>query len=230
MEIIYTALSALFSITVLFIYTKLMGYREMSQLSMFDYVNGITIGSIAAELSTAKNIIPPFIAMTVYALCVYLISVTTNKSLTARRFITGKSLVLFDNEKFYTENMRKVHLDINEFLTQCRNSGYFNLSDVQSAVMEFNGKISILPKSDKRPVNLSDMGIAPSADGLVSNVIMCGKIMENNLKAAGVDLNWLSQNLKDLKVEDIFLATCDSGKKLNVYKFGSKSEKDTFFM
>lgn len=230
MEIIYTALSALFSIAVLFIYTKLMGYREMSQLSMFDYVNGITIGSIAAELATAENIIPPFIAMTVYALCVYLISVTTNKSLTARRFITGKSLVLFDNEKFYTENMRKVHLDINEFLTQCRNSGYFNLADVQSAVMEFNGKISILPKSDKRPVNLSDMGIAPSADGLISNVIMCGKIMENNLKAAGVDLNWLSQNLKDLKVEDIFLATCDSNKKLNVYKFGSKSEKDTFFM
>ena len=108
------------SIFVLFILTKLMGNREMTQLSMFDYAVSITIGSIAAEMATAleTDFMQPLIAMVVYAIITIIISYIANKSLVARRIINGKSVILFNNGKLYRENLNKAKLDLSEFLTQ----------------------------------------------------------------------------------------------------------------
>lgn len=107
---------------VLFVLTKLMGNKEMSQLSMFDYIIGITIGSIAAEMATAleSDYMQPLVAMVVYAIIAIIISVMCDKSLKARRFIYGNSLVLMDNGKLYRKNFKTAKLDLNEFLVQCR--------------------------------------------------------------------------------------------------------------
>ncbi len=129
MELLKILYLSLGSLLVLFILTKLMGNREMSQLTMFDYIISITIGSIAAEMSTAleSDFKQPLLAMVVYAVVSILISKLAEKSLKARRTLTTSSLILFDNGTLYKENFKKAKLDLNEFLMECRINGYFTL-------------------------------------------------------------------------------------------------------
>lgn len=110
------------SLIILFLLTKLMGNREMSQLTMFDYIVGITIGSIAAEMSTSleNNFLEPIIAMLVYGVSTIFISYITCKSLKIRKFISGKAKILFDNGKLYSKNFKKAKLDLTDFLMECR--------------------------------------------------------------------------------------------------------------
>ena len=152
MDLLKIVFLSLGSIIVLFILTKLMGNREMSQLSMFDYVVSITIGSIAAEMSTSleNNFLEPFISMVVYGIVATAISYFTCKSIKIRRIVSGRGKILYDNGKFYRKNLIKSKLDLNEFLMQCRINRYFNLADIQTAILEPNGRISFLPVSRKK--------------------------------------------------------------------------------
>ena len=125
MEIVKIIFLSLGSIFILFILTKIMGNREMSQLSMFDYIVGITIGSIAAEMSTSleNNFWEPVVAMLVYALIATGISYLNCKSLKFRRIFSGRSKILLDNGKLYRKNFIKSKLDINEYLMQAKING-----------------------------------------------------------------------------------------------------------
>lgn len=234
MEILYIIALSLASIIALFILCKLMGYRQLSQLSMFDYVNGITIGSIAAEMATSldDNFLQPLTAMIVYALAAVLLSWWSSKSIRARRIIAGRPAILLNNGKLYEENFRKSKIDLNEFLTQCRINGYFDIAQLEAAVLEENGHISFLPKSQERPVSPKDMQILPERDALVANVIIDGHIMEQNLKASGKDEKWLKTQLHAYDISDtsqVFLATCDLNHKLTVFpRTGQKIPPDIF--
>lgn len=139
------------SIVVLFILTKIMGQREMSQLSIFDYIISITIGSIAAEMATSleDNFVEPLVAMIVYAVVTLIIGVLNTRFVKLRPIFSGRTLILYDNGTLFKENFKKSKIDLNEFLVQCRTSGYFNLSDIKTALLEENGKISFLPMSEK---------------------------------------------------------------------------------
>ncbi len=210
------------SVVVLFILTKLMGNRQMSQLSMFDYINGITIGSIAAEMATSleSDYKEPLVAMLVYAAFSILISLATSKSIKIRRVITGKSLILLQDGKLYDKNIKKARLDLNEFLMECRNNGYFDLAELKAAVLESNGKISFLPLVQERPVNPGEMGWGVPVNAPAVNVIMDGKVMPGNLKYTGNNRNWLHKQLSAQgisEISNVFLATCDNQNNLSVY-------------
>ena len=222
MDILKILFLSLGSLIVLFILTKLMGNREMSQLSIFDYIISITIGSIAAEMSTSleNNFIEPLVAMIVYALSTIIISYITVHSLKLREILTGKSLILYDNGKLYRENFKKAKLDLNEFLMQCRTNGYFSLSDLQTVVLESNGKISFLPNTLKRPATPEDLNLSPKQDFLKTNLILDGIVLEENLRFTGHDKQWLKEQIKKQGIYDfkqIFLATYDSNNDLSVY-------------
>ena len=221
--VIQTIITALSSAITLFILGKLIGKREMSQLSVFDYINSITIGSIAAEMATCEftDILKPFTAMIVFALIDIILSLLTNKSLKLRRSITGKPSILYDKGQLYYKHLAKAKMDLGEFLMQCRMSGYFDLSDIQTAILESNGKISFLPISDKRPLTGHDVNIHPEQEQLVANVIIDGKIMPLNLKHINHDEKWLSSQLylhNIYDISEVFLATCDANSKLCIYK------------
>lgn len=211
----------LISLIALFVITKCIGCRQISEMSLFDYVNGITMGSVAAELAISdKNFWGLLISLAVYGASAVAISWLADKSMVLRRFIEGKPLVLFENGTFLYKNMKKSKIDLCELLMICREQGYFDLSEVQCVVLESNGKISILPKSEYRPAMLSDLGIISERASLFANVIMEGKIMYDNLKHLGRDENWLkkqmsSQNISDVK--EVFLAVSD--KNDNCYFF-----------
>jgi uncharacterized membrane protein YcaP (DUF421 family) len=221
-EILYIIVLSLGSVLAIFVLTKLIGYRQMSQMSMFDYINGITIGSIAAEMATSldNSFLQPLTAMIVYALSALFLSWYTSKSIKARRIIEGTPIVLLNNDELYMQNMKKAKIDISEFLVQCRVNGYFDVSKIQTAILEGNGKISFLPKSSDRPLTPSDMQLAPQQEHMTADVIIDGNIMQENLKATGNNEKWLLQQIKAQgadKAEDVLLAICDTSNKLTVY-------------
>ena len=131
------ALTALGSLAALFLLTKLSGNKQVSQMNLFDYVMGITIGSIAAEMaSELESPLRPLWAMVVYGLAAWGIALLTNKSIRVRRFIIGKPLILMDSGVIYRKNLRRARMDLNEFLMYCRVSGYFDLNQIQTAILE----------------------------------------------------------------------------------------------
>ena len=234
-EVFYIIALSLGSIVSIFILTKLLGYRQMSQMSMFDYINGITIGSIAAEMATSleNNFTQPLTAMIVYALAALLLSWLGTKSIKARRLIEGTPLVLMNNGELYRENLKKAKIDVTEFLVQCRGQGYFDVSKLEIAVLEGNGKISFLPKVSDRPATPSDLGLSPEQDYMVANVILDGKIMEKNLRHTGNNEKWLLSQIKGQgadRVEDVLLATCDLNNQVTVFLKENQKEAGDIFM
>lgn len=222
MEILKIIGLSIGSITILFILTKIMGQREMSQLSVFDYFITITIGSIAAEMATSleSDFMQPVVAMIVYALITLIVSLLNTKFVKLRPILSGKTLILYDNGTLFKENFRKAKIDLNEFLVQCRTNGFFNLSDIKTALLEENGKISFLPCSDKRPANPSDFSIKPKEDDVTTTLVLDGKVMEENLKELKLDKIWLMGMLQKqgiVKTDNIFLATYNSDGNLSVY-------------
>ena len=221
MEIIKVLLTSLLSVGALFAVAKIMGHKQMSQLDFFDYISGITIGSIAAELATElEEPLKPLIAIAVYGAAAILLSKITSLFPKTRKYINGTPTILMNNGKLYRENLKKAKLDLSEFMVMCRQQGYFNLSDIQTAVFEFNGKLSILPVSKKRPANPEDLNLSPAPEFIHTEVIMDGRILDENLKRMGLDDKWLQKQLNAQgykKTEEVFLALCDENNQLTVF-------------
>lgn len=222
------------TIVVLFLLAKVMGKKQISQLNLFDYIVGITIGSVAADISLDlnKSFLDGVICMLVFGLTGALVSYVTLKSIKLRRLFTGTPSIIIENGKIIEEGLKKVKFDINDLMEELRGAGYFNIDEVAYAVMETNGKISFLPKDEEKPVTKKDMDLKIIPSSLVANIIIDGKIMMNNLKAMNKDEKWLSHELKVLGYKDldeILLATLDSNDKIMVYKKGISAKYDTIF-
>lgn len=197
MEAIKVVLTALLSIAALFIITKLMGHKQVAQMDFFDYVSGITVGSIGAELATEpESPVKPLIALAVWGAVSILLALATNKLPRTRKFINGTPTILMDNGKIYRKNLKKAKLDLSEFLLLCREQGYFDLCEIQTAVLETNGKLSVLPRAADRPITPSDLKITVTAKHMGTEVIMDGRIMGENLSRMGKDAAWLEGQLR----------------------------------
>ena len=225
-----TALTALLSIAVMFLLTKMMGTKQVSQMTMFDYVTGITVGSIAAELATElEEPVKPLTAMVVYGLVAVLISIITCKSLKLRAWITGKPLVLLENGVIYRKNLKKSKLDLNEFLTYCRIGGWFDLSQLQTAVLEHNGSVSFLPKEKDRPATPTDLDLSPKQSHLQTPFIMDGQMLRDNIRQAGKEEEWIRRSLLRQGYQnegEVFLALWGGGEDLTVFPMDPKRKAD----
>lgn len=223
MKYLQVVLTSLFSIVIIFIITRMLGYRQLSELSLFDYANGITIGSIAAELATAERdeIGVIAIAIVIYGVATLVISIITDKSLRLRKLVNGKPILLMRQGKLYYDGFKRSHLDIDEFLMKCRNNGYFDITQLDTAVLEPNGRVSFIPKAANRPATVQDLKVSTTQDALVANVIVDGKLIRRTLEGMGRDEKWLLGKLKSLGAHDldkIFLAICDSRGEVTVFE------------
>ena len=222
MEILKVVLTSVLSAVALFVIAKIIGHKQISQLDLFDYITGITIGSIGAELATEiEEPIKPLISMIIYGGITALLALVTSKIPSARKFINGTPTIIMNNGKLYRKNMKKAKMDLSEFMVLCRLEGYFNLSDIQTAIFEYNGKLTILPVSKKRPVNPEDMNLSPVQEYICTEVIMDGRILNENLRRKGLDSKWLDRQLKEQgykSAKEIFLGLCDENNNLSLYK------------
>ncbi len=203
---------SLVSLTVLFIVTKIIGKKQVSELSLFDYVIGISIGNFTAEMvmDIEGQFINGILAMITFGVFAYLVSIISMKNITFRRFIIGVPSLIIEDGKILIEAMRRTKIDINDLLEQTRNAGYFDINEIAYAIMEANGKMSFLPKDKNKPLTKKDMQIKEEKAYLTANIIIDGKLMKNNIKNTDKSLDWV---IHDLKVkgydtyEDILLAT-----------------------
>ena len=223
MEFIKVILTSLLSIAVLFIIAKIMGHKQVAQLDFFDYICGITIGSVAAELATElEHPWKPLTAMIGYGAVSAGLSILTSKLPKTRKYVNGTPTILFNDGKLYKENMKKAKLDLSEFLMMCREQGYFDLNSIQTAVFECNGKLTVLPVSATRPVTPEDMDLKPEQEHISTEVIMDGRILSENLKRMGMDKNWLEGQLKVQgyhNAKEIYLGICDNNRNLSLFAF-----------
>lgn len=222
MEIIKVVIASLFSAAVMFVIAKIIGHKQISQLDFFDYVTGITLGSIAAELATTLETPwwKPLVSMLVFGFVTYMLSYITMKFPKTRKYITGSPTIIINSGKIYRKNMRKAKLELSELMLMCRQEGYFNLSDISTAIFECNGKLTVLPKSEKRPIIPEDVKIKPKEEHISTEVIMDGRILDNNLKRLGLDLTWLDKKLNEQgckSAKEVFLGLCDEQNNLTVF-------------
>ena len=214
-EILDVILRCLVSLITLFFVTK------VSEFSLFDYVIGISIGNFAAEMAINldSEYLHGTIAVIVFGLVAYLVSIITLKSLKARKFFIGDPTIIVEDGKILYKNLKKTKIDINDLLEECRINGYFDISQIDYALMEANGKISFLAKPDyQSPIN-KDLKIKNPKTGLCANLIVDGKIIDESLEIMHKDKKWLMHEIevKGYKLEDIILATLDLGETFKVY-------------
>lgn len=222
MEFLKIVILSVSSFLVLFLLSKVMGFRAIAELSFFDYVIGITIGSVAAEMCTNIDIEwwKGITAMVIYVLFDMAFILISQKTLVGRKIISGVPIVLIDNGKIVEKSVKKARIDLNDLEAAARVSGYYNLSDIQFAVMEVSGKISFMPVPNKRSLNPMDFNFTPEKESLQVNVIMDGKIIDSNLSVAGISKKELVRKVRkeNKEVEKIVLATIDSKKVLTIFE------------
>jgi len=220
-EVTNVILRTLFVLVLIFILFKLMGKKQVSQMSMFDYITGITIGSVVADISLdiEKNLIDGIVCLLIYCIADILISYLSLKSINLRNFFEGKEVPLIIDGQINRKNMAKNKITINILQTEARLMGYFNLDEINNAILEPSGMISFEPKEKEKPATKKDMGIKSNNKGLVYNIIVDSQIVEDNLRHAKKDIKWLKKELKvqGKKLEDILLLTIDGEEKINIY-------------
>lgn len=222
MIVLQAFLTSLFAAIALFLLTKLMGYRQISQLSGYDYINGITIGSIAAELAFGgfREFPARCTALLVFAAFTILLSQLTDHSVRLRALITGKPLILMEKGKLCRKNFKKGRLDLHEFLSLCRQQGYFDIAQLDTVYLEPDGRISCAPRPLHRPATPKDLSQQPPAEPLPMEVITDGVVLHKNLQRLGFEEKWLTRQLSLQHLpakEQVFLALCDEEGNLAVY-------------
>lgn len=205
---------------VLFILARLMGKKQISQLTFFDYIVGISIGSIAAAMSVDQRISmhAGIISMVIWAVFPIAFSYISMHSMTARRLLDGTPKILVQNGKIIEKNLRRSKFTVNDLLEELRIKDVFDISDVEFAVLETSGKLSVLKKAAKQPVAPENMNLTVSEQGIFANIVIDGKVMKENMAQMHVDDQWLISELRknDINVEDVLLARCDSKKVLHI--------------
>jgi uncharacterized membrane protein YcaP (DUF421 family) len=222
MEFFQVFILSIVSFGVLFLLSKLMGYRAISELSFFDYVVGITIGSIAAEMSTNIDLEwwKGVTAMTVYAVTELILSIIAQKSKRAREIVSGKPIILIQEGRIIKSSLKKARIEMNDLLTSARIAGYFNLADIDYAIMEHTGAISFLPVPTKRELNPKDFNFAPMHEGLCTNLILDGEFLPDGLKTVDMTEAKVQKILdaRELKKENILLLTINSAGQIDVFE------------
>lgn len=222
MPVLTLCLTTVGSFAVLFLSAKLIGHKQIAQLDFFDYITGITIGSIAAEMATElEEPWKPMIAMVIYGGITLALSLISSRFPRSRKYLNGTPTILLDHGKLYYENLKKARLDLSEFLVLCRQQGYFDLTTIQTAIFEYNGKLTILPVTTQRPVTPQDLDLNPDQELIFTELIMDGRILEDNLHRMGLDRTWLDKQLKQRHIssaKEVFLAVCDRNLKFVLFK------------
>lgn len=227
----FIPLTTILSFIVLFLLSKILGCRTIASMSMFDYINSIAIGSIAAQLSIAQEdeIVHNLIAMVLYGVLTYVSAIISEKSKSCRKLLVGHPIVLVEKGKYYFKNFKKAHLEIEEFQAIARFQGYFDMQKIDSAILETTGQVSIIPISDEKPVVAADINIMPKQETILANIILDGEVCKDNLKRMGKNQTWLDKQIAQYKItnpKDIFLATLSEDDIINFYIKAKPPQKD----
>jgi len=190
---------------ILVLFTRIMGRKQISQLTYFDYVVGITIGSIAAVASLDKNVnmYEGIFCIIIWSILTILISEITLKNIKIRLLVNSEPLLIIDKGKVIYKNMKKAKYNIGDLLMQLRVKDIFYITDVEIAILEPDGKLSVLKKSEHTTLTIEDMNIKKPKTGMMVDIILDGTILYSHLQQIKKDEEWVIAQLKAKNIENI---------------------------
>ena len=212
------------------IFTKILGKQQISQLTFFDYVLGITIGSMAATLTTdlSSRAWPHWIGLITWALLGYLFQIITVKWRFASKMITGDPKIVIVDGLILEDTLKRMKYTAYDLVQLLRNKDVFDLKEVEFAILETNGQLSVLKKSEYKNLTPKDMNIKTQPSKLSLDVIYDGILIEENLKRLKKETKWLLSQLKVQGIKDIsevFFATLDTNGYLYIDKYKDHIKK-----
>lgn len=212
------------------ILTRILGRKLVSQMTLFEYIVAIMIGSAAVNAITFEDNPPLFAFVMLIGVCLltFLLDIIHMKSIRLRKLVDSEPVIIIERGKIIDKNMKKIRLTIDELNMMLRENSYFNISDVESAILEANGELSVQAKSNKQPLTPSDISLNPAYQGLTRDVIFDGKVLENNLSYIGKNEHWLKKQLIGYgvhEITDVFYAGLDSSGNFYVSKRHTNEEK-----
>lgn len=221
LSVLYQAVLSFF---VLFLISKLLGKKQVAQLEFTDYVVGISIGSIAAQMATEPEI-PWFhfvVAMAIYGIFDLGITLISRKSKLLKKLFKGKPLIIINKGEIDYKVLKKSKLDLNELISQCRVKGFFNLGDINYCIFEPSGDFSILAKSDNQNVIREDLKIKEKNEILRVNFVIDGEIVKEELLKYQKDISWLLRKLKlkskkEIKKNVLLFSYCPQDDSFEIY-------------
>ena len=215
---------AIISFFTLLIFARMLGKEQISQLTFFDYIVGITIGSIASEATVdlSSRAWPHWIGLLSWTALAYLMQIITLKWRYAAKYIEGEPTIVIMNGKIMDQALKKMKVRVGDILELTRNQGIFDLNEVDYAIIEPNGSLSVLKKSEHLPVTPLDMNITVEPKGISTELIYDGVLIEENLRQMKKDKKWLMNELKKHGIRDVseaFLVTLNDAGSLYVDKY-----------
>ena len=214
----------------LMIFTRLLGKQQISQLTFFDYVLGITIGSTASTLTTDldSRAWPHWVGIFVWSFLVFFTQWITVKFHWFSKYLDGDPVVLIANGRILESSMKRMRYRLSDLLEQLRSQGVFDISEVEFAVLEVSGQISILKKTQYLPLTPQDMKLKTDYQGLSAQIIYDGVLIEPNLAKLNLSRSWLIKQLKKQGVHDVsevFLASLNTKGELYLDLYRDKVDK-----
>ncbi|MBR5157518.1 MAG: DUF421 domain-containing protein [Clostridia bacterium] len=207
---------------------RLMGKRQIGQLQPSELVITMMISELASI--PLENIGTPLINGVLPILTLIIAEATfsflTLKSKKIRKIMAGSPTILISKGQVLEKEMERLRFNIDDLMEELRSNGYSNLLDVEYAIIETTGMLSIIPKSNKRPVTPSDLDMSPEYEGLPFLLIADGIVNDMALKSAGLNIDWLKEKLSEFditEIKDVFIASLDTSGNLFVQK---KYKKD----
>ncbi|MDA8212985.1 MAG: DUF421 domain-containing protein [Clostridia bacterium] len=202
LEVVLRTVGSFFAILVL---TRILNKEQIGQLTYYEYVTGITIGSMAATVAidTEVRFLPDMLGLLIWVFMTYLAGYASLVSRPARKLLEGEPTVLVHNGKILERNMGKLRYNLDDLLIQLRNKNAFNIADVEFAILEPNGQLSVLLKSQKRPLTPEDLQIPTKYEGVPAELIEDGEIIYANLQQVHLDENWLINELRKQGIYDV---------------------------
>lgn len=222
-DVVKVLIFSIVAYLTLFIIAKLLGKKQIAQLSFIDYVVGITIGSIAAEMAT--DTVNPFyhyiIAMTIFLVFDFAVTLISRKGALLKKLLCGRPLMIIENGKINYKELKKSKLTVDEVLGMARDKDYFDINQIAFGILETSGKLSILPKAEEKQPVCKDLSITPPPPELTDYLIIDGVLRKDVMEKNGYSEEWIKRGLgincdKDLK--NILLASYDEkGQTFNVH-------------
>ncbi|RFU65320.1 DUF421 domain-containing protein [Peribacillus glennii] len=222
---------SLFFLFVLFFITKWLGKKQISQLSFFEYVTGITIGSIGAGVAMDSNesMFHGALSIITFTLVPYIAALISLKSKKFRDFIEGKATVFIKDGNIDEGNLKKEKYTADELLELLRKKNVFNVADVEFAILEPTGDLNVMLKKGKQPVTPEDLKLPVEPIAAPQIVIMDGELLERPLMEAGRNKSWLRSELenKGVSMQEVFLGQLNDSGKLTIDLYDGRTQSPT---
>ncbi|WP_106497819.1 DUF421 domain-containing protein [Lentibacillus sp. Marseille-P4043] len=222
-EIVIRSFSLL---VVMFVLTKLHGKKQIAQLNVFEYITGFVLGGIIAiySIDLQSNLVHGLLAIAVWFLIPYAVNYISLKSKTFRDLVQGKSTILIQDGKVMEDNLKKEGYSTDELLEKLRDNNYFQVADVEFALLEPSGTLNVLPKRENQPLTAKDLGVKLVPTKEPQTVIMDGKVLLEPLANLSLNTNWLETELDKMNVsiENVFLGQADNDGQLTVDLYDDK--------